>query len=457
MAVFEKKSRIEVPVKELFDWHNRPAVFERLVPPWEGIRVLERRGGIRDGGRLVLEMRQGPFRRRWVAVHGGYEEGRQFCDEQVQGPFARWVHVHQFLPEGEGASLLLDHVDYRPPLGWLGRWAAGGFIARQLERTFRFRHARTRNDLERYHPYASRAPLKIAMTGASGMVGRALSGFLSCGGHQVLPLVRRRPQLESREIFWDPIRGELDRNSLESLDAVVHLAGENIGAGRWTKDRKEGILQSRKEGTGFLARTLASLQHPPKVLVSSSAVGFYGNRGEESLTEESAPGGGFLSEVCRAWEEAAQPAREAGIRTVQLRTGIVLAQRGGALARMITPFLWGAGGVIGEGRQWMSWISLEDLVGLFHYALREDSLSGPVNATAPEPVPNAQFTRTLGKVLSRPTLFPLPSSVVKALFGEMGEALLLEGQRVAPAKAVAAGFRFLHPDLESALRWELGK
>jgi uncharacterized protein (TIGR01777 family) len=244
---------------------------------------------------------------------------------------------------------------------------------------------------------------------------------------------------------------------MESLDAVVHLAGENIGAGPWTAKRKESILKSRVEGTRFLCETLASLKHPPKVLICSSAIGFYGNRGDEALTEESPVGQGFLSEVCKAWEDSTEAARQAGIRVVNVRTGIVLTTFGGALEKMLTPFQWGLGGTIGSGKQWMSWISLEDLIGIYHYLIHTDQLSGPLNATAPSPVTNKTFTKILGKVVGKPILFPLPAFMVKALFGEMGKSLLLEGQRVLPAKLTASGFSFLYPDLESALRWEMGK
>lgn len=457
MPVFEKQSRIEAPVKELFNWHNRPHAFERLTPPWEKVKVVERQGGIQDGGKVVLEMQQGPFRHRWVAVHGDYVEGNQFVDEQVQGPFAKWVHTHRMLPETETTSLLNDHIEYRPPLGFLGEAAAGGYLRKKLDRLFAFRHARTQNDLKRYHPYAQQSPLKIAITGASGLIGSALTTFLSCAGNEMKTLVRRRPQLESPEIFWDPYHQELDKASMESLDAVVHLAGENIGGRPWTSRRKDEIQNSRVKGTRFLCETLASLKHPPKTLLCSSAIGFYGNRGEETLTEESTRGEGFLPEVCQVWEEATEPARKAGIRVVNVRTGIVLTSLGGALAKMLTPFQMGAGGIIGAGNQWMSWISMEDLLGVYHYLIHTEGLSGPVNATAPNPVTNRTFTKILGKTLGRPTLFPLPGFMVKALFGEMGQALLLEGQKVQPAKLAASRFSFLYPDLESALRWELGR
>ncbi len=455
MPLFERKSIVEAPAKELFAWHNRPRTFERLAPPWEHIKVLQKESGITDGSRVVLEMKQGPFRRRWVAVHSDYVEGKQFCDEQVQGPFAKWVHTHQFLPDTDKTSILEDHIEYAPPLGFLGDLIAGGYISRRLHRTFTFRHIRTQNDLKRYQPFASRGPLKIVITGASGMIGTALSTFLSCAGHEVRSLVRRSPK--DTEIFWDPYHKEIDKTALESVDVVVHLAGTSIAAGRWTAARKAQILKSRGEGTRFLAEALASLKHPPKTFISSSAIGFYGDRGEEVLTEESPAGQGFLTDVCKAWEEATQPAQKAGIRVVNVRTGIVLSANGGALPKMVLPILMGAGGVIGSGRQWMSWIALEDLIGIFNFLIQTPSVSGPVNATAPWATTNRAFTKTLGKVLKRPTLFPLPSFMVKTLFGEMGEVLLLEGQQVKPFKLTEAGFSFLYPDLESALRWELGK
>lgn len=456
MTLFEKQSPIPVPVEELFQWHDRGMAFERLAPPWEKVRVLERSGGIRDGGKAVIEVRQGPFPLKWTAVHRDYVKGKQFVDEQVSGPFAQWVHTHLTFPDGPNTSFLKDHIEYQPPFGPLGSLASGT-IHRKLERTFTFRHRRTRQDLERLHPYASQKPLRIAVTGASGLVGKALVQFLSCGGHEVLPLVRRKPGEGERAIYWDPQKGEIDKTALEGLDAVIHLAGENIGAGRWTVERKDAIRKSREQGTRFLAETLASLKTPPKTFLCSSAIGFYGDRADEPLNESSAPGQGFLAEVCRVWEEVCEPARKAGIRVVNVRTGIVLSSLGGALAQMLPPFLMGGGGVIGSGNQWMSWISLEDLVGVFHYALWEKGLEGPVNATAPEPLTNRDFTKVLGRVLKRPTLFPLPGFMVNALFGEMGEALLLEGQRVLPEKLQRSGFGFLHRDLESALRWELGR
>lgn len=454
MPIFQRTTELPFAAPTVFAWHERPGALERLTPPWQAVRVLERHGTIHDGDRVVLELSVGPFKHHWVAVHRDLEPGRQFRDVQVRGPFARWIHTHRFVPLDAARSRLEDHIDYGLPLGLLGELAAGHEIERMLDRLFRFRHLRTEHDLMRHEPYAHHPRLRIALTGASGLIGRQLSAFLTTGGHEVLPLVRRPPG--EHEIFWDPDRQEIELSRLEGLDAVIHLAGENIGAGRWSPERKAAVLESRRRGTLLLSEALAKLQQPPRVLLSASAIGYYGSRGDEALTEDSPAGEGFLTEVCEAWEAGTAPARAAGIRVAHMRFGVVLTSGGGALAQMLPPFKAGVGGIIGSGRQVMSWVALDDVIGALYHALFTESLEGPVNVTSPDPVTNAEFTRVLGKVLRRPTLFPLPAPAIRLLFGEMGQALLLEGARVLPTKLEASGFRFQHPRLEDALRLELG-
>ncbi|MEX0799800.1 MAG: TIGR01777 family oxidoreductase [Dehalococcoidia bacterium] len=297
--------------------------------------------------------------------------------------------------------------------------------------------------------------MKVLVTGASGLVGSALVPFLTGRGHQVVRLVRAEPRGED-EVRWDAAAGEIDAARLEGLDAVVHLAGESI-AGRWSAARKERILDSRVAGTRVLAETLAGLQRPPGVLVSSSAVGYYGDRGDETLTEDSSSGSLFLSEVCRQWEAATEPAARKGIRVVILRTAPVLAAAGGPLAQMLLPFRLGLGGPIGGGKQYFPWIAIDDIAGAYHHALTAESLSGPVNAVAPGQVTNREFTKTLGRVLGRPSVFPLPAFAARLALGEMARELLLASARVEPAKLVASGYKFAFPELESALRRLLGK
>lgn len=300
------------------------------------------------------------------------------------------------------------------------------------------------------------APRRIAVTGASGLIGRRLTTFLADNGHRVDALVRRDPRPGTTEIRWDPAGGDVDIKALEGVDVVVHLAGEKIADGRWTAARKAAIRDSRVLGTALLSEGLANLTRPPRVFIAASAIGYYGDRGEEPLTEDSPAGKGFLPDVCRAWEATTRPARQAGIRVVNLRFGMVLAAEGGALAKMLTPFKLGLGGKIGSGRQYMSWIGLGDLVGVIHHLISDEELCGPVNAVSPNPVTNAEFTKTLGRLLRRPTILPLPATVVRVLFGEMGRDLLLASARVLPSKLAQSEFAFQYPRLQAALRAELG-
>jgi len=300
----------------------------------------------------------------------------------------------------------------------------------------------------------------VAVTGASGLVGSALVTGLTSAGHRVVRVVRGAGAASvagQRLARWDPESGALEPSALAGADAVVHLAGESVAGGRWTEAKKRRIRSTRVDVTRRLAEALPRLERPPRLLVSASAVGYYGDRGSEILREDSAPGPGFLAEVCREWEAATDPAARAGIRVVRLRIGMVLSRRGGALGAMLTPFRLGAGGPVGRGVQWVSWIAIDDLVGAILHALATESLAGPVNAVAPEPVTNRELARTLGRVLRRPALLPLPAVAARLLFGQMADELLLASARVEPARLRATGFTFRHARLEDALRHELGR
>ena len=455
MPYFRRRSHFPISSGEVFAWHMRPGAHERLSPPWVRMRVLEKEGGIDDGGTVVLGIKQGPTEVKWKVRHTAFEEGRLFRDEQVSGPFDKWIHSHRFIPADDGGCFLEDEIEWAPPLGSAGRLFAEGFIEKELDRIFSFSHARLKNDLTLHGRYGGN-PLTVALTGGSGLIGSALRDFLSSGGHTVLPLARTEVSSGRTGLTWDPLGGHLDPAVFEGVDAVVHLAGESLAAFRWTEEKKEKILQSRREGTALIARTLAGMARPPQVFVSASAVGFYGNRGDEIMAEESGPGSGFLAMVCREWEGATGAARKAGIRVVNLRTGFIISPLGPGLGKMLPPFRAGLGGRIGSGRQYMSWIDLDDQVGLIHHALTRPGVSGPFNATAPNPVPNATFTDTLGRVLGRPTLMPLPSFAVKGMLGEVGTELLLNGARVLPKKAEETGYEFLFADLEDSPRYQLG-
>jgi uncharacterized protein len=437
---FERRLKLPVSRAELFAWHARPGAFERLSPSWERLEIVAREGSIEDGDRLHFRLRKGPFGLSWIARHRDYLPDRQFVDVAERSPFAVWEHTHAFADVEPGAAELRDQVAFRLPLDRLSWPLAGHEVEAMLDRMFRQRHVRTANDLRRHQAVVERGRLRVGISGASGLIGTELRAFLTTGGHTVVPLART-----SRDLA-----------SLERFDAVVPLAGEPI-AQRWTPAKRERIRSSRVEGTRSLCEALARLEHKPEVLVCASAIGFYGDAGEAELDEDAPAGEGFLAEVTRAWEAASEPARAAGIRVVNLRIGIVTSARGGALAKLRLPFSLGLGGPIGAGWQWQSWIDLDDLVGVIHHALFERSLHGPVNAVAPTPVRQAELARTLGRVLRRPAILPLPAPVVRALLGELGREVLLAGQRVRCDRLLASGFRFDFPALEDSLRHQLGR
>jgi uncharacterized protein len=292
--------------------------------------------------------------------------------------------------------------------------------------------------------------MNILVTGASGFIGSALVSFLTTAGHDVTRLVRSQPRPEEKAVRWDPMAGTIEATALEGVETVVHLAGESLTE-RWTSQKKIRIRESRVKGTRLLCESLAQMTPPPKVLVSASAIGYYGDRAAEILTEESPAGRGFLAEVCRAWEAATEPAVQKGIRVVPLRFGVVLGGAGGALGKMLPPFRMGLGGVLGSGQQYMSWIALDDAVGAIHHAMMTESLQGPVNAVAPNAVTNQEFTKALGKAIGRPTIVPMPAFAVRLIFGEMADELLLASARVQPTKLMASGYTFRYPELEAAL------
>ncbi|MDP6778038.1 MAG: SRPBCC family protein, partial [Candidatus Latescibacteria bacterium] len=315
---YARRVWIEAPAAEVFAWHERDGAFERLAPPWEDVEVVDRAGGIRDGAQVVVRLRMGPLRPRWTLMHQDYVEGQQFRDVQVGGPFAEWSHLHRVVPEGPGRCYLEDRIDYTLPFGLLGTVLGRPLLRRKLERLFTHRHRVLVQDLATHRRYRDRGgkPMRVLVSGSSGLVGTALVPLLTTGSHEVTRLVRSEPG--PGEVRWDPSAGEIDPTDLEGFDAVVHLGGENISTGRWTDEKKQRIRESRVDSTLTLSEALARLGRPPGVLVCASAVGYYGDRGDVELQEDSGAGSGFLSEVCREWEGATLPASESGIRVVRL-------------------------------------------------------------------------------------------------------------------------------------------
>ncbi len=443
-------SVVEHPLRDVWEWHTRPGAMRRLVPPWQPMTVVSEARSLADGV-AVLGL---PGGLRWVARHqpDAYVDGHRFVDElssdgvtswppRLAGP---WRHTHTFDEHGSGTRIN-DHVEAAVP-------------AALLRPTFAYRHQQLIGDLAAHQraEAAGAQPLTVAVTGASGLVGAALCAFLTTGGHRVIRLVRR-PAENDDERRWDPAAPAADL--LRGVDAVIHLAGESI-AGRFTKSHRKAIRDSRIEPTRRLAEAAAATEDGPSTFISASAIGYYGyDRGDVTLTEDGSRGGdGFLAEVVTDWEAATAPAVDGGLRVVLVRTGIVQAAAGGTLKLLRPLFAAGLGGRVGDGTQWLSWIGLDDLVDIYHRALYDTDIQGPVNAVAPNPVRNTEYTKELARVLHRPALLPVPSLGPKVLLGAQGARELAEAsQRVLPTKLLAAGHPFRHSHVAETLAHQLGR
>lgn len=451
--LFQFKTQLNADASDVFEWHKRPGAFEALSPPWMDVKVLERSGGIRDGGKVALEVSCGPVKLRWKLEHRNYVEGKQFQDVQIAGPFDKWTHTHSF-QDTNGGCVLEDSIEFRMP--WMtvpGLPVAQVFMS-ELQRMFNYRQDVLANQISL--ATNTRETMKIAVSGSHGLVGSALTPLLTIQGNQVRRMIRQTGEVFEPDIAWNPALDWDGRAALDGVDAVIHLAGENI-ASRWNAEKKREIRDSRINATRALSESLATMKNPPKTFICASAIGYYGDRGDEILDETSTAGTGFLSDLAADWENATSAARDAGIRVINLRLGIVLSPRGGALAKMLPPFQMGAGGLVGSGKQYMSWIAIDDVAGAILHCLADHNISGPVNIVAPNAVTNEQYTRALGAVLHRPTFCPVPEFGARLAFGEMADALLLSSTRVAPNKLLDSGYRFMYPDIEVALHHVLGK
>lgn len=458
---FVKTSLIPSPQAEAFAWHERPGAFERLSPPWDATKVLKF-GGIRNGERVVLRV-WAPWPRRWVAEHEAFIAGQQFVDRQVKGPFAAWLHTHRFEAADATSTRMTDDIRFTPPLGPLGSVAYHLFMREQIERMFAHRHRIVAQDLADHYQMAGAGKLTVAITGASGTLGSALRHFLTTGGHTVRTVER----LDSPTFDLDPVKG---------ADVVVHLAGAPLFR-RWNQKVKDELYRSRVDRTRWICEQLAAMpqRERPRTLLSGSAVGIYGDQGDTPLTESfSTPGGAplpvsaenpnppqpnhsFLARLAADWEAATRPAEDAGVRVAHLRTGIVLTPQGGALRMMLPIFKLGLGGQLSDGSAWFPWIHVDDHIRAMYRLICDDSLVGPFNLSAPNPVTNADFTRTLAKVLRRPAVLRVPAKAMRLAVGDLADQAILVSQRVLPQRLEQAGFSFRHPDLEGALRTLLGR
>jgi len=442
MDHFSFESTMPVSAERLFEWHCSPVAFERLLPPWRRVELLTPHPPLEQGGEVAVRLHFGMRAVETLHRITQVEKGSLFVDEQIVGPMVSWHHKHRMRDLPDGTSVLEEKIDYQLP-AW-GR-LFGGKIDGELKRLFGYRHRVTAGDLATLARHPS-GPLRIAITGSSGLIGRPLCLLLRSGGHTVIPLVRKAAQ--PGEVEWSPDVGVVNPAALEGVDAVIHLAGENV-AGRWTAAKKERIESSRVQGTRHLVRSLSRLNQPPAALLVSSGVGYYGDPGADPVTEASPLGSGFLAGVSKQWEEEAM--RYDKGRVVTMRTGVVLSLEGGALARMLPAFRAGLGGPIASGKQGVSWISIDDMIYQIYHLLMTQTAEGAYNLVAPHPVTHRQLSAALGRALHRPALLPMPLLAVRTLFGEMGEELLVKGVFAVPQRLIEAGAPFRYPTVESAL------
>jgi len=464
MRTLLRESVIPAPAAAVWAFHARPGAFERLCPPWQGVKV-ERAEGAFAELRVTLSLPVGPARATWIAQHEGYVEGRSFRDRQVRGPFGSWVHTHEVAPLGPDRCVLRDRVEYEPPGGQVGAVVLGRKIARDLETVFAFRHRRTAHDVLRHAPWAGRPPLRIVVAGSGGVIGRQLVPYLLNAGHRVDRLLRPGSSappahLPTGIVRWDPAPAGgaapwVDLEALAGADVIVNLAGHPI-ATRWNARAMALIRGSRVGATALLARAAADLPVRP-ALINASGVSLYPDQRRRDLDETCpADRGYFIADVANDWEAALAPALEAGVRTVTLRIGVVLTSAGGMLARLAPAFRWMLGGRLGDGGQYISWISMDDLLAIVERAAHDSAMAGVYNAVSPRPVTSLELARTLGRVLRRPAVVPAPGWALRLAFGRMGE-VALRSVRAVPGRLLEAGFEFRGAELEAVLRDELGR
>lgn len=453
---FEHCSELPLSAQELFAWHEQPNAFDRLLPPWEKVKIIKAPNGLQKGETGEFLIKYGPFWMKWSVEHSEFEQGRLFVDRQTRGPFSFWEHRHEFLPVTDHSCTMRDQIQYALPLGGIGNWIFEKKVHDRLQKTFHYRHQILKTDLKANLKTKGSSIRTILITGANGFVGSSLCPFLEMAGLRVIP-VSRKPGKPGRSVQWDPETAPFPPQALEEVDGVIHLAGESIATGWWTRAKKNRIMNSRVLSTQKIATALANSPNSVQVFLCASAIGAYGSRPDETLTEESTLGTGFLAEVCKHWEEATIPARMAGKRVISMRFGVILSLLGGALPELLFPFRMRLGSYLGASHLHFSWIALDDLLhAILHLLLNQNPL-GSVNLTSPNPVSNAEFIKTLETVLTRKAWFPIPPLPLKLLLGQKANELLFSDLKVLPQGLQKNGYEYLYPTLEEALRHLLGK
>ncbi len=459
LSTFNYQSKISAKLNDVFDWHLKPNVFERLCPPWVNVKINAQGKVDEENSTVYLTIAKFGLKFKLILAHKNFKQYAQFTDTQISGPFAFYEHNHVFEKgDANNTTLINDRISFALPLTSLSFIVSELIIKPDFLRLFKYRERIIQNAMADFIKYEGEKNMQIAITGTNGLIGRHLKNYLTANGHKVLPLVRsKNTDSNPDSIYWNPDKNEIDKDKLEGLDCIIHLGGENIANSPWTSAQKEKIINSRVAGTRLLSKTIAELKQKPSLFICASAIGYYGDRQNESLDEKSLPGQGFLADLCKQWESACKDAIDSQIRVVNLRIGLVLSKDGGVLAKILPIFNLGGGGILGNGRQYMSWIAIDDILSSILHIIHSENISGPVNLVSPNPVTNNEFTKILGKVLHRPTIFPVPSFGLKLLLGQMADELLLASSKVYPKKLEDSGYKFKYDSLETALRHLLGR
>lgn len=448
-SFFLRESVFDVDVKTLFSWHEQNGIIKRLTPCWETVYFLSQTGPISLNPEVFLKVKIGPFFIDYIAKHIEYEQNKLFVDIQKKGPFKYYKHSHIFEDMGD-ISKLSDYIEYETPLNFLAKY----FVNRKFERMFRYRHTVTRNDLDFMKNFTVK-PLRIAITGSRGDIGKNLVPILQTHGHTVIRLVRDKEVVDEENYLWNIQTGEIYGENL-NFDVVIHLAGMPIGNRRWSDSVKEQIIKSRIDNTKKLAEFISNLKSKPKLFISASAIGYYGEKGDKLLTEDDGPGDEFISYVCKNWEEAAN-ILNTEMRVVNLRIGVVMSYCGGALNRVLSYFNAGLGLIFGSGENFLSWVSMDDVLYSILFSIYKSDVSGAINVVSPNPVKQKDYAKILAGVLKRPQFLKIPEKIVDIIFGQMGREILLTSTKVYPKKLTDLGFKFYFPDLKDTIRHTLGK
>lgn len=464
--VFVKQSKIDSPVEDVFSYHLHSGSLTRLIPPWSIFRVLQESDQLKNESLAILQLKIGPIKIKWISQHQGYIENVQFQDEMKHGPFQKWLHTHSFWPDPDGKCLMQDRIQYSIfPI--LNNFA---FVNKRLQnylnRFFEYRHELLKNDFKLSRQISQYKNKKVLVSGSSGLIGSALIPLLkTVGNHDVIRMIRPTSLSfpltgsvlnNSDKITWDPSVESIDLRSMEGFDTIIHLGGSNI-LGRWTKSRKQVIRKSRLQSTKLICESILRLQKPPSTFICASAIGYYGNRGEEILTEDSVAGSGYLADLCEDWEDLSKPLISEGIRVIHLRFGLVLTPQGGLLSKLVIPSLLRTALKIKDENPFLSWISIEDAIRIILFAMSHNKIAGPINVVSPKPVRMVEFVKAVSTVFKVKFTLALNKNLVKLAIGEALNEVILSSSFVLPKKISSFGYLYVNSDLEQCLHSLLGR